>query len=74
MSANEMCRIERKLDEALKILKQDKDKQREIASLLQSILQPENWHGNTWFAKRSLVQWAEDIVSDKPIKRGGPVE
>ncbi len=86
MSAEEIYRIERKIDDILKLLKKEKDSSKqlqlfnrpetrlEVAALLHSIIQPENWQGNTWFAKRSLVQWAEDIVASELIQRGGPVD
>ncbi len=55
------------------------NRKREIMCLISCILDEKHWFqhkpGLQWAGKRSIVQWAEDIVNDgPPIKRTGPVD
>lgn len=56
------------------------EKKKEIEAFVNAVLNDKNWnwgqytHGLRWSGKRSLVQWAEDVVANEPIQRSGPVD
>lgn len=39
------------------------EKKDTIVSILNSIVQPQNWRDGRWFAKRDLRQWVEEVVT-----------